>query len=221
MRSAPGQLVRLEAALSLDSLEWKEESLGRGRVRGVLRGVDVSAAAEFSQALAALRASPEAASSSLDEQAGLLGRWLPVLTRMSPEFEVEQFEWEGPDGKLEGQGWLKVDGSDPAAFAQESTAMEAIEGRASLAVPATLVHRLLEAFLSTTVEAQAGPLPPEEIAAMTAFLREMAVMRLLETGMLRADDDLYRVEFRFEQGVPIVNGKLLGPGGLMAVLTGA
>ncbi|MCS5634870.1 MAG: YdgA family protein, partial [Myxococcota bacterium] len=68
--------------------------------------------------------------------------------------------------------------------------------------------------------AEAGALPAEELAAMTAFLREMTVARLLDEGMLRPSGDRYRVEMRFEQGVFIVNGKPLGPGGLSGLMGG-
>ena len=221
VRSEPGKLVRADAVISLDAFEWERGRLGAVLARIALSGIDVSAAAEFRQALAELEASAQDEAFSAQAQADLIVEWLPVLAGSSPEFRVDRIEWEWAEGKGEGEGWVRIDGSDPAAFAQEATALEAIEARGSLVLPVSLVHQGLDAFLTGTVEAQAGALPPEEIAAMTEFLREMAVMRLLETGVLRVEADHYLVEFRFEQGVAIVNGKLIGPGGLMELLTGA
>jgi uncharacterized protein YdgA (DUF945 family) len=70
------------------------------------------------------------------------------------------------------------------------------------------------------VAAESGGLPREEIVAMTEFMRDMTVARLLDAGMLEVQDEAYRVEVRFEQGVLIVNGKLLGPDGLSGLLMG-
>lgn len=221
VKSEPGMLVRADAVISLDALEWDRGQLGAVLARITLSGVDISAAADFRRALAELEAAAESEAIAAEAQADLIVEWLPALASASPEFRLDRLEWEWAGGKGEAAGWIRIDGSNPAAFAQEATAMEAIEARGSLTLPVSLVHQGLDAFLAGTVEAQAGPLPSDEIAAMTEFLREMAVMRLLETGVLLAEGDHYIVEFRFEQGVTIVNGKLIGPGGLMALLTGA
>jgi len=221
VKSEPGMLVRADAVISLDALEWERGQLGAVLARITLSGVDISAAADFRRALAELEAAAESEAIAAEAQADLIVEWLPALASASPEFRLDRLEWEWAGGKGEAAGWIRIDGSNPAAFAQETTAMEALEARGSLTLPVSLVHQGLDAFLAGTVEAQAGPLPSDEIAAMTEFLREMAVMRLLETGVLLAEGDHYIVEFRFEQGVTIVNGKLIGPGGLMALLTGA
>jgi len=221
VKSEPGMLVRADAVISLDALEWERGQLGAVLARITLSGVDISAAADFRRALAELEAAAESEAIAAEAQADLIVEWLPARASASPEFRLDRLEWEWAGGKGEAAGWIRIDGSNPAAFAQETTAMEALEARGSLTLPVSLVHQGLDAFLAGTVEAQAGPLPSDEIAAMTEFLREMAVMRLLETGVLLAEGDHYIVEFRFEQGVTIVNGKLIGPGGLMALLTGA
>ena len=221
VKSEPGMLVRADAVISLDALEWERGQLGAVLARITLSGVDISAAADFRRALAELEAAAGSEAIAAEAQADLIVEWLPALASASPEFRLDRLEWEWAGGKGEAAGWIRIDGSNPAAFAQETTAMEALEARGSLTLPVSLVHQGLDAFLAGTVEAQAGPLPSDEIAAMTEFLREMAVMRLLETGVLLAEGDHYIVEFRFEQGVTIVNGKLIGPGGLMALLTGA
>jgi hypothetical protein len=221
VKSEPGMLVRADAVISLDALEWERGQLGAVLARITLSGVDISAAADFRRALAELEAAAESEAIAAEAQADLIVEWLPALASASPEFRLDRLEWEWAGGKGEAAGWIRIDGSNPAAFAQEAAAMEALEARGSLTLPVSLVHQGLDAFLAGTVEAQAGPLPSDEIAAMTEFLREMAVMRLLETGVLLAEGDHYLVEFRFEQGVTIVNGKLIGPGGLMALLTGA
>ncbi|MCS5638173.1 MAG: YdgA family protein, partial [Myxococcota bacterium] len=220
VRSAARRVVRLEAVFALDALEWGEESFGPGLVRVALRDVDLAAADSFRDALESLAAAGDSGGAPLEAEARLLGEWLPALVRTSPEFEVERFELTGWGGKLEGEGSLKVDGSDPGAFARESSAMEAIEARARLAMPVPLVDALLDGFLLETVQAEGAGLPREEILAMVAFLREMALARLRETGVLRREGERYDVVLRFEQGVLIVNGKLLGPGGLMGLLTG-
>jgi hypothetical protein len=83
-----------------------------------------------------------------------------------------------------------------------------------------VLHAWVDAFLIEAVAAESGGLPREEIVAMTEFMRDMTVSRLLDAGVLHAQDEAYRVEVRFEQGVLIVNGKLLGPGGLRGLLMG-
>ena len=220
VRSAARRVVRLEAVFALDALVWGEESFGPGLVRVALRDVDLAAADSFRDALETLAAAGDSGGAPLEAEARLLGEWLPALVRTSPEFEIERFELTGWGGKLEGEGFVKVDGSDPGAFARESSAMEAIEARARLAMPVPLVDALLDGFLLETVQAEGAGLPREEILAMVAFLREMALARLRETGVLRREGERYDVLLRFEQGVLIVNGKLLGPGGLMGLLTG-
>ncbi len=219
-RSAGGRLARMKLVLSLDALLVGEKSLGPGLVRVALRGVDLSAAASFRDALANLDPSPEISEAALEAETRLLREWIPVLVAGSPEFEVERFELDGPGGRLEGEGWLKIDGSDPTAFARELTTMQAIEARGEFFLPIPILHGWLDTFLMKTMEVEAAGLPREEIVAMTEFMREMAVSRLLETGFLRLEDERYRIEFRFEEGVSIVNGKLLGPGGLMSLLSG-
>jgi hypothetical protein len=220
-RSGAGRLHRLHGVFSVNALAWGEATAGPGLVRVELKGMDLFAAADFSEALGELDASGVGDRPALEAEAQLLREWFPVLVADSPELEVKRFELETKVGRIEGEGWLRVDGSDPSVFAEEMTALAAIEGRGQVALPVPLMQRWLEAFLTPVVEAQAGGLPREEIQAMTVFLREMAEGRLLETGMLRLKDERYHAEFRFEQGVPIVNGKLLGPGGLTALLTGS
>jgi hypothetical protein len=70
------------------------------------------------------------------------------------------------------------------------------------------------------VSAEAPGLPDEEILAMAQFMREMALGQLIGAGILKPEAGRYQIEFRFEQGVPVVNGKLLGPGGLAELLGG-
>ena len=111
-------------------------------------------------------------------------------------------------------------GGDPAAFEDEAAAMRAIRARGQVLVPMPLLHAWVEAFLFGVVAAEAGGLPPEELAGMTSFLREMTVARLLGEGLLQAAGDRYRMEMRFEEGVFIVNGKPLGPEGLGALMGG-
>jgi hypothetical protein len=220
-RSGAGRLHRLHGVFSVNALAWGEATSGPGLVRVELKGMDLFAAADFSEALGELDTSSAGDRPVLEAEAQLLREWFPVLVAASPELEVKRFELETKVGRIEGEGWLRVDGSDPSVFADEMTALAAIEGRGQVALPVPLMQRWLEAFLTPVVEAQAGGLPREEIQAMTVFLREMAEGRLLETGMLRLKDERYHAEFRFEQGVPIVNGKLLGPGGLTELLTGS
>jgi len=221
-RTTAGQLVRMDLSFSLDSLESGEQAYGPGRVRLQLRGVDLLAVSRLRDALAQLQVSSAGADPEARDRAEtrLLHEWIPVLMASSPELELERLELEGPGGKVEAGGRLKVDGRDPAAFEGEITAMEAIEARGYLLVPAPLLHGWLDGFLAGVLEAEAGALPPEELAAMTVFLRDMTVDRLLDEGMLRPSGDRYRVEMRFEQGVFIVNGKPLGPGGLSGLLSG-
>lgn len=220
-RSGGGRLHRLHGVFSVNALAWGEATSGPGLVRVELKGMDLFAAADFSEALGELDASSPGDRPVLEAEAQLLREWFPVLVAASPELEVKHFELETKVGRIEGKGWFRVDGSDPSVFADEMTALAAIEGRGQVALPVPLMQSWLEAFLTPVVEAQAGGLPREEIQAMAVFLREMAEGRLLETGMLRLKDERYHAEFRFEQGVPIVNGKLLGPGGLTELLTGS
>jgi len=219
-RTGSGRLEEMQGVFSLDALTWGEETFGPGLARVTLSGMDLSAAADFREALAALEASEPASGRSLEAKADLLREWLPALLRASPGFNLDRFELEGPGGKLVGKGWLKIDGRDPEAFAEETTAMEAIEGRAEWVVPRSMLHAWVDAFLIGVVAAESGGLPREEIVAMAEFMRDMAVGRLLDAGMLQVQDEAYRVEVRFEQGVLIVNGKLLGPGGLSGLLMG-
>lgn len=221
-RTTAGRLVRMGLSFSLDSLERGEESYGPGLVRLQLRGVDLLAVSRLRDALAELQVSSADAEPEARAQAEtrLLHEWIPVLMASSPELELERLELEGPDGIVEARGRLEVDGRDPAVFEGETTAMEAIEARGYLLVPAPLLHGWLDSFLGGVMEAEAGALPAEELAAMTVFLREMTVARLLDEGMLRPSGDRYRVEMRFEQGVFIVNGKPLGPGGLSGLMGG-
>ena len=98
--------------------------------------------------------------------------------------------------------------------------MEAVGALAEFAIPTAILHNGLDLFLAQSVAAEAPELPDEEILAMAQFMREMALGQLLGTGMLKPQGGRYRIEFRFEQGVPVVNGKLLGPGGLAELLSG-
>ena len=219
-RTGSGRLEELRAVVSLDALIWGEASFGPGLAQVSLGGMDLAAAADFRDALADLDDSKPAGEENFEAKVDLLREWLPVLLRASPELDLKRFELEGPTGKLSGKGWLKVDGRDPEAFAEEMTAMEAIEGRSDWVIPRSMLHAWVDAFLIDVVAANSGGLPREEIVAMTEFMRDMTVARLLDAGVLHAQDEAYRVEVRFEQGVLIVNGKLLGPGGLRGLLMG-
>ena len=220
-RTSAGRVVRMDLSFSLDSLESGEAVYGPGLVRLQLRGVDLLAVSRLRGALAELQASSASDPAARSEaETRLLHEWIPVLMASSPELELERLELEGPDGKLEARGRLKVDGGDSAVFEDETTAMQAIQARGQLLVPMPLLHAWLDDFLAGVVEAEAGALPAEELVGMTEFLREMTVARLLGEGMLRPSGDRYRVEMRFEEGVFIVNGKPLGPDGLSALMGG-
>ena len=220
LRTEGRRVDRMQLVLSFDTLQLGARSLGPGLLRLTARGIDFAVLAEFREALEGVSGSEPVADATVDEGAGLLQEWIPILVAASPELKVERFELDGPDGRLEATGWLKIDGSDPGAFEQELTAMEAVQAYGELAIPFPALHGWLDLFMVETVADEAPGLPEEEILAMAEFMREMALGRLIETGFLRPKDDRYRIEFRFEQGVPVVNGKLLGPGGLAELLGG-
>ncbi|MDG2335511.1 MAG: DUF945 family protein [Myxococcota bacterium] len=220
LKSEDRRLERLQLVMSLDSLEVGANRLGPGLVRVAAKGVDLGALVNFREALGALAVAEEDPVALAELEANLLREWIPALVASSPELRVEAFEIDGPDGRLEATGLLSIDGSEPEAFAEELSAMEAVGALAEFAIPTAILHNGLDLFLAQSVAAEAPELPDEEILAMAQFMREMALGQLLGTGMLKPQGGRYRIEFRFEQGVPVVNGKLLGPGGLAELLSG-
>ena len=93
----------------------------------------------------------------------------------------------------------------------------AVEADASIFVPATMFHRLSEAFLMSA-SGNDGPIPPnqtrQDLKAQAALSRSEFISSLLSAGYLVRQGDGYRIRLRLREGQLWLNGRPAGLGGL-------
>jgi hypothetical protein len=215
--------ARARTVLGLASLESPQRSWQDLSIRAATRNLDLGAIRRLLDELAQLDlVAPELLDGDIEaaRTALFIGR-LPEICALSPELELTRAEWATPGGKLSAEGFLAVDGRDPAAFATAFEALVAARGRFDLQIPVEIFELWMDLYLVEAVAEEAGALPRAQLLEMAGFLRQMALMRLLDEGFLLREEDHYLIEARLEQGLPVINGKLLGAKAMMGILSGS
>jgi len=192
---------------------------GPGAIEVALRNLQASALRELGEQLEALaeqRQGPqEAAFSPLSARLDVL----PKLVASSPEIVLTRLDLASEEGDLAGTARIGIDGEKARGMPMPLFLPLAVEADASIFVPATMFHRLAEAFLMS-VSGNDGPIPPnqtrQDLKAQAALSRSETVSSLLDAGYLVRQDDGYRIRLRLRDGQLWRNGRPAGLGGLPA-----
>jgi hypothetical protein len=192
------------------------DRFGPGAIEVALRNLQASGLRELREQLEAIaeqrQGHQEAAFSPLNVQMDAL----PRLFALSPEIVLTRFELASEGGELAGTARIGIDGEKAREMPMPLSLPEAVEADASIFVPATMFHRLAEAFLME-VSGNDGPIPPnqtrQDLKAQAALSRTRLVDSLLGAGYVARESGGYRVRLRLREGRLWLNGRPAGFGG--------
>ena len=161
----------------------------------------------------------------LQEEASLLSRVLGNVPEtsidilaLSPEIVLTRFELASRDGDLSGTARIGIDGAKAKNMPVSLMMMSAIEADASIFIPGRMFHHLIEAYLMSA-SGNSGPIPPnqtrEDLKVQAALSRSQLIDPILEAGFLVWENGGYRIRARFRDGELLLNGRPVGPDGIM------
>ncbi len=234
-QDAASGLHRAELGVSFDRWQVGDAPAdGPGGFTAVLDRIDGPAVQRFRVAMQALEQSGKGPAEIKAMRPFIVLEQMPALLTSSPAFDVRDGFVKGPEGRLEGEMQLTVDGSQPELLSDPFMMMSLITAHAKLDGPEALVRRMADRFLPTlqtappvvaaagegTVvsdpeepalpEPSATP-PPEPVDRIDAWLAD---------GTLVRDGDQLHFEAHFEDGLPVLNGQPADPAIFMNLMPG-
>jgi uncharacterized protein YdgA (DUF945 family) len=206
-------LQSLATTVSFDQLTSGADVYGPGRLVLAVRNIDVAAVAEFRAALAALdaRASADPADDPLGERFAIVEQFMPRLLGSSPEIVLEAFTIGSPHGELSGGGRIGIDGQDASLLGSVLMVMMQTRAVIEFAIPAPIVQSMVESYLVASAREEMPEASEDELRQMAGFMRDTLLEQLVTRGLLIRDGPVYRVDARFEDGMPNLNGQPIDP----------
>lgn len=187
--------VRVVTTASLLGLDVGEDLYGPVKLELVLRNLDPGV----------LRELQRPPSDEVDAEARVL-RLVMQLLAHSPELELSRFELPSPYGAVHATARIGIDGSNPALQMGPLFALAALEVDADVRVPAKLLDQVVEASMSTDVQAvHAGTKEAQ---------RARRVGELARAGFIVREGAGYRTRIELSEGQLRVNGRLVDPSGI-------
>jgi uncharacterized protein YdgA (DUF945 family) len=192
------------------------DRFGPGAIEVALRNLQASGLREFGEQLEALAEQRQGHQETAFSPLNLQMDALPKLVALSPEIVLTRFELVSEGGELAGTARIGIDGEKARGMPMPLFLPMAVEADASIFVPTTMFHRLVEAFLMS-ISGNDGPIPPnqtrQDLKAQAALSRSQLVDSLLESGYVAREGGGYRVRLRLREGQLWLNGRPAGFGG--------
>ena len=138
---------------------------------------------------------------------GELQRIAADMASHSPSLHIKRLELEGPEGELQLQGHVGLDGK---RYVAAGALRGALSARADLRVTESLAIRALESFGAEAARAEAPAIPPRPL-----------LNALIDSGYLRRANGLLQLRLEYRGGALKLNGQPFVPQALMAELTGS
>lgn len=215
-------LRSLITTVGFDQLSRGADVYGPGQLVLAVRNIDVAAAREFRAALSAVDAG---ASSTADEdplaaRLAVVEQYMPRLLGASPEIVIERFTVGSPHGELTGGGRIAIDGRDPALVGSVLTALMQTRALIEFAIPAPIMRSLVESYVLGSARDEMPEVSEDELRQMASFMGETVLEQLVARGVLVQDGAVYRLDARYEDGMPSLNGQPIDPMSLPGFGTG-
>jgi len=204
-------LRSLTTTVTFDRLVSGADVYGPGRLVLAIRNVDVVAAGEFRDALAALDARAASDADALGARLALIEQFLPRLLGSSPEMVLEKFSVQSPHGELVGGGRVGIDGRDPAMLGSVLMALMQTRAVIEFSIPAPLMQTMVERYVIASVRDEMPEVSDEDLQQMAAMMRDTLLEQFVARGLLIRDGAVYRVDARFTDGMPSLNGQPIDP----------
>lgn len=193
---------------------------GPGGFKVVLDRIDPEAAVRFRNALQTLEASGGSPEEVAAMRPFIVLEQLPGLLASSPSFDLKDLSFDAPEGRLAGAFHLSVDGSQPEMLQDPFSLMGQLEMSANMDAPEALLRRLLAPLANAAAEdapeVAEGEMPDGEAADTLLH----PVDAWLANGTLVREGDRLRMDARFENGFPMLNGKPADPALMMKLMPG-
>lgn len=192
------------------------DRFGPGAMEVALRNLQASGLRELGEQLETLAEQRQGHQEAVFSPLNVHLDALPKLVALSPEIVLTRLELVSEGGELAGTARIGIDGEKARGMPMPLSLPMAVEADASIFVPATMFHRLVEAFLRA-VSGNEGPIPPnqtrQDLKAQAALSRSQLVDSLLAAGYVARQGGGYRVRLRLREGQLWLNGRPVGSGG--------
>lgn len=204
-------LRSLTTTVTFDRLVGDGDEYGPGRLVLAIRNVDAVAAGEFRDALSALDGQGLPEADALGARLALVEQFMPRLLGSSPEMVLETFSIQSPHGELVGGGRIGIDGRDPAMLGSVLMALMQTRAVIEFSIPAPLMQSMVERYVIESVRDEMPEVGDEELQQMAAMMRDTVLEQFVAQGLLIRDGGVYRIDARFTEGVPSLNGQPIDP----------
>jgi uncharacterized protein YdgA (DUF945 family) len=209
-----GGAIDTSVAVEVDEFQTPDGKGGPGEFTIELRNLDAGAIRAFEE-----RARQASAEGIAPEQQGsmMMGGVMDLIAglgRRNPEIEVTRLRVVMPEGELTGSGRVKLDGTklDDGPLA----ALNAVDAEAQISLPADMVLAMvrLEVGMELAALESKGKIPTLTAAQRQMVVDNTAPQRVDEWAAARhlvKEDDRYRLQAAFRDGMLIVNNEHLSP----------
>ncbi|MFA7437030.1 YdgA family protein [Castellaniella sp.] len=193
-----GQLVDTRLDWDLGRMQLRQHDLGRIRVRGSVEHLDVRAWDALTAALAELpEGDPQDWSDA--ERQKMLSLLRPVFAT-SPVLALDSWQWDTPEGASEAAVRVGLQPLDEAPEPDPASGVRLVS--LQLGVSRPMVLYLVRQFQDDQ---------PQSAVALAGLLFDQMAARLQRQGLVRLADGLVKVDYHFEQGQSVLNGRPLSP----------
>ncbi len=175
-----------------------------------LRNLDAAALKQWRDEMAKAQTTPEGAEAPAAAGPGAFVQLVTALAKKSPEAEVTKLNLKTPDGELQGQAKLVLDGRNQNLADNPMAWLAALEGEATLSIPASLVKALVAAEIRTELAAlqtqgKMQALADDQVGEVVAKALPERLPQWAEAKRLVADGDHYKLTAALKQGEITVN----------------
>ncbi len=208
---------QMSLGAQFEELELDDDHYGPGEFEIVLRNLQASALHQLGdqiEALARLRqGSEEQTYAPINTTLDLL----PKLLALSPEIALTRFRVVGENGELAVTASIGIDGSRVSSVHNPLLLIGAIEAEASIYVPRSMFHALIESFLMAQAP-ERGMTPPgpsrEELRIQVSLTRSQLINSLIDSGYIVTEAGGYQLRMTFRKRRLRLNGRPVDPSGL-------
>jgi uncharacterized protein YdgA (DUF945 family) len=216
-----GEFIDMQAAYKIDSLVFGAEKKKYGPV--ILEvGLDhlhaptvLAISKSLNQVMCAKPDQKEAMASEV------MGQWKKLaasLLENKPVFQLKQIKFTAPDGELNFNGKISIDGFQPAMLDDSQATMTALPGIVQIEFAGRAPEKLLISSLRDVTAGQsknqmllssAGDVPPEQLKALQESAEQSAKAQLelaITQNFIKQEGDQLTFSFSFGKGQATLNG---------------
>lgn len=177
-----------------------------------LRNLDAAALKQWRDQMEKTPTTPAEGEAPTAAGPGAFLQLVTALAKKSPEAEITKLNLKTPDGELQGQAKLVLDGRSKDIGDNPMAWLAALEGEAGLSIPASLVKALVVVEIRTELAAlqaqgKMQALTDDQVGEVVAKALPERLPQWAEAKRLVADGDNYKLKAALKQGEITLNGQ--------------